>query len=283
MPSFTNMATLTYNGTTINSNVVTGELQEVLSVVKTALVGSYAANDDITYVVSMVNTGTTAFTGLTVTDNLGAYTFETETLYPLTYEEGSVRLYVNGVLQAAPAVTAGPPLTITGITVPAGGNALVVYEATANRFAPPDTDGEITNQVTVTGAGLTTPLTAEETVTPRLEPALTISKALDPTVVAENGQLTYTFVIQNSGNTAVVATDEVILSDTFDPVLDISSVTYDGEVWTAPTNYTYDSTTGVFTTVAGQIIVPAATYTQNTDGSWTTTPGVSVLTVTGTV
>ena len=37
-------------------------------------------------------------------------------------------------------------------------------------------------------------------------------------------------------------------------------------------------------TVAGQITVPAATYTQDpTTGVWTITPGVSILTVTGTV
>jgi len=42
--------------------------------------------------------------------------------------------------------------------------------------------------------------------------------------------------------------------------------------------------TGVFNTIAGQITVPAATYTQNpATGIWTLTPGVSVLKVTGTV
>ena len=46
-------------------------------------------------------------------------------------------------------------------------------------------------------------------------------------------------------------------------------------------NYTYDETTGAFATVAGQITVPAATFTQNADGSYTTNPGVTVLTVTG--
>ena len=48
-------------------------------------------------------------------------------------------------------------------------------------------------------------------------------------------------------------------------------------------DYTYDAATGAFATVAGKLTVPEATFTQNADGSWTVTPGQSVLTVTGTV
>jgi hypothetical protein len=50
-----------------------------------------------------------------------------------------------------------------------------------------------------------------------------------------------------------------------------------------PLEYNYDEATGQFTTNAGQITVPAATYTQEVDGTWTVTPGTAVLTVTGTV
>ena len=46
----------------------------------------------------------------------------------------------------------------------------------------------------------------------------------------------------------------------------------------------YNQTTGVFTTLGGTITVPAATYTQDpVTGEVTVTPGVSVLTITGTV
>lgn len=38
MASFTNFATLSYNGGTTNSNTVTGELLEALTVTKTAVV-----------------------------------------------------------------------------------------------------------------------------------------------------------------------------------------------------------------------------------------------------
>ena len=99
MATFTNQATLTYNGTTTASNIVTGEILEVLSAQKNAVVDAYTAGDDITYVVSILNTGQAPLTGLTLTDDLGAYTFGAQTLTPLTYTNGSLRYYVNGVLQ----------------------------------------------------------------------------------------------------------------------------------------------------------------------------------------
>ena len=285
MATFFNQATLSYNGNVTNSNVVTGEFLEVLSVTKTAVQDDYVANDDITYVISIVNSGTTAFTGLTLTDDLGAYPFGDGELVPLDYVEGSVRYYVNGVLQAAPAVTTtDDQLVISGINVPAGGNAMIIYEVDANEFAPLGIDDSITNEVTVTGGGISTDVTAEETINTEDRAVLTISKSLSPTTVAENGQLTYTFVIQNSGNTPAVATDDVIVTDTFDPILSNITVTFNGEVWTEGVEYTYDETTGEFATIPGQITVPAATYTQDEEtGVWITNPGVAVLTVTGTV
>ena len=52
MAIFTNQATLTYNGVSTNSNVAFGEILDVLSVTKTAVEGSYAQGDNVTYVVS---------------------------------------------------------------------------------------------------------------------------------------------------------------------------------------------------------------------------------------
>lgn len=283
MAIFTNQATLSYNNTVTTSNITTGELLEVLSVTKTPLAATYTTGDTAVYVVSLSNSGPTALTGLTVTDDLGGYDFDGTTLTPLDYVDGSLRYFVGGVLQPTPTVTAGPPLTVTGLSVPAGGNALLVYEARLNQFAPADVGGTVTNTVTVTGGGLATPVSDTATIAAAAEPYLTISKALCPATVTENGQLTYTFVIQNAGNTDAVATDNATVTDTFDPILSGLTVTYNGAVWTEGTDYTYDETTGAFATVPGRITVPAATYTQTPGGAWIVDPGTATLTVTGTV
>lgn len=283
MAVFTNQAQLAYNDSITNSNIAVGEILEVLSATKTAVRAEYGQNDSVTYVVSLVNSGATALNGLTLTDNLGAYDFGTGTLVPLSYIDGTIRYYVNGILQTAPAVAAGPPLVVSGINVPAGGNGILVYEANVNQYAPQDEGGSITNTAVVSGAGIT-PVTVEETVTTENEPNLTITKSISPVPVTENGILTYTFVIQNAGNTAAVATDNAVVTDVFDPILSNLSVSFDGVTWTEGVQYTYDQTTGLFRTTAGLITVPAATFTQDpTTGVWVTNPGVSTLVVSGTV
>ena len=284
MAQFTNQAQLSYNGAVVNSNVAVGEILEVLSASKTAVMDDYTRNDDVTYVISVVNSGTNPVTGLTVTDDLGGYTFGENTIYPLSYVNGSVRMYINGVLQIAPTVSAGPPLVFSGITLPAGGNLMIIYEAEVTQFAPLDVGDSIVNTATVVGAGLPSTVTVTETVTPEEEPELTITKFIEPVPVAENGTLTYRFIIQNYGNTEAVATDNVAVSDTFDPILNLLTVTLNGTPLALTTEYTYDTTTGVFATVPGVITVPAATYAQDaTTGAWIITPGVTELVVVGTV
>ena len=284
MAIFTNQATLTYNGNSTNSNIAYGEILDVLVATKTAVEGSYTPGQLVTYVVTLRNTGNAALTGLIVTDDLGGYPFNGTTVYPLTYEGGSVALFTNGVPQAAPAVTAGPPLVFSGITVPAGGDVVLVYQARANEYADPAVGGTIDNTVTVTGDGLSAPITATETVGVAAAPLLTISKSITPAQVVDNDRVTYTFVIQNSGNQPVVATDNAAITDTFDPVLTALAVTFDGVAWTQGVEYNYNEATGLFTTVPGQILVPAATYVQDpVTGAYTATPGIATLVVTGTI
>lgn len=284
MALFTNQATLTYNDNVINSNIVTGEIVQVLTVTKNALSDTYERDKTITYIINIVNSSDSDFTDLTVTDNLGAYAFNTTSLVPLTYVNDSVRYFIKGDLQSAPTVAAVSPLTITGITVPANGNATVVYSATVNEFAPLDGEARITNTVSVNGGGLSSPVTAEETITLETGPILSITKAVCPLSVPENGTLTYTFVIRNNGFTEATAADNLVIRDTFDPILNITSVTLDGTALTPTTGYTYNAETGEFATVAGAVTVPAATYVRDaTTGAYSITPGATVLTVTGTV
>ena len=284
MAIFSNQATLTYNGSSTNSNIAYGEILDVLVATKTAVEESYTPGQIVTYVVTLRNTGTSALTGLTVTDDLGGYDFNGTTVYPLNYVTGSVVQFTNGVPQAAPAVVEGPPLAFSGITVPAGGDVVLVYQAQANAYANPVPGGTIVNTVTVTGDGLSAPITATETVAVDTQALLAISKSITPSQVVDNDRVTYTFVIQNSGNQAVVATDNAAITDTFDPILTALTVTFDGAAWTQGVQYNYNEATGLFTTVPGQILVPAATYTQDpVTGAYTAAPGIATLVVTGTI
>lgn len=283
MATFFNQATLSYNGRVMNSNITEGELINTLGAAKSAITTSYTADDRVVYAINLVNSGNTALTNATVTDNLGAYSVGVETVYPLSYVDGSIKYYVNGVITNAPTVTAGPPLVISGINLPAGANALIIYEAVTNEFAPLAIGSSITNAATMNADGIE-PIELQATINAEAETRLNIAKAMSPAVISDNGELTYTFIIQNSGNTPILATDDVIVSDVFNPILNPISVTFNGTEWSEGVNYTYDEATGEFTTLAGQITVPAAEYTQDSEtGVFTVTPGVAVITVTGTV
>lgn len=284
MPTtFTNQATLSYNNQSIPSNIVTGVLTEVLSVSKTAIPATYRNGDTITYAVQLVNSGTTALTNLTLTDNLGAYTptTGTVTVVPMTYQGDTLRYYSNGVLQTTPTVAATSPLTVTGLSIPAGGNITLMYAVKTNQFTPYGVEESVTNTATVTGGGLAAPLTADATVNADPAPELSVIKSMCPTSISENGVLTYTFTLQNRGATATGTTDDVSLTDTFSPALTITSVTLDSVALTAGTDYTYDGAT--FRTLT-PLLIPAATYTRDTaTGEVTIMPGTATLVVTGTV
>ena len=285
MATFTNQATLSYNNNVIGSNIVTGELVDVLSATKTAVQNSYTDGETITYIINIVNSGTTDYQGLTVSDNLGEYEVTGgASAFPLDYIDGTAKYFINGEPQADPTVTAGPPLIISDITVPAGGNTALIYTAAANGYAPLDVTGTIVNTATLSGAGLAADITAQNTLDAAEEPELSITKSVNPVTVTGNVPLTYTLVVSNAGNTAATAADNVVIADTFDPVLSITNVTLNGAPLTVGEDYTYNSSTGDFATAAGVITVPAAEFTQDPDtGEVTVTPGTATLTVTGTI
>ena len=284
MALFTNQAQLSYGNVVTNSNIAIGEILEAVSISKTSTSISYGQNDTVTYVINIINSGASALGTLSVSDNLGAYNFGATTLIPLEYVDGSARYFLNGVLQAPLAVSStGTSLVFSGIDIPAGANASIVYEATTNEFAPLGADGSITNIATVSGGGIT-PIDATETIDAQIAPLLSITKAISPVPVSPNGLVTYSFAIENTGNTEITEADNAQVSDLFNPILNNISVTYNGTPWAEGVNYTYNETTGLFQTVPGQVVVDSATYTQDpTTGAWSLTPATSTLIVTGNI
>lgn len=285
MATFYNQATLSFGGRVTSSNITEGEIVSGLTLTKTAITENYGPGDGIVYAITLTNAGTTDVTGISVTDDLGAYTLPggTTSLVPLTYVDGSLLYYQNGTPAATPDVTAGPPLVIGEITVPAGGNVLLIYEARANDLAPLSAGSSIFNTATIGGTDCEASGDTAEVPT-REEPILSIAKAICPATVSCGQEITYTFIIQNTGNTPVATTDNLTVSDTFTPALSDIEVTLNGTALTEGVGYTYNEETGNFATIEGAIPVPAATFNRDVEsGVVTTTPGVAIITVTGTI
>ncbi len=96
MAFFTNQAQLRYGNEVANSNITVGEIQEVLSVTKSAVKQTYRQHDTVTYIINIVNAGTAEYTGLTMTDDLGRYAFGEGTRTPQDYVAGTIHYYRNG-------------------------------------------------------------------------------------------------------------------------------------------------------------------------------------------
>ncbi len=281
MSLFYNQAALSYRGVTVASNIVTGEITQALSVSKYSLDVSYLPDQILTYVVSVTNNSETAYGELIMTDDLGAYEFLETSVVPLEYVEGSVRYYQNGTLQPEPAVLVAGALIISGLEVPANGNSMLIYQAKVNQYAPLGEGGSVTNTVTVSGDGVSE-ATAFAEVPAQTEASLSLTKTLEPAVVAENGRVNYTLFLENRGFREV-GTD-VILTDAFDPILSDIEVSCDGEEWQQGSQYSYDALTGEFSTVNGALTIPAAEASQNAEeGSWSLTPGISIVQISGTI
>lgn len=283
MAQFTNQAQLSYQAAQLNSNLAVGEIQSTLCMTKNALQTSYQLGDTLLYAVTVSNAGENASTSMTLKDDLGAYTATAGTLYPLTYQTGSLQVFLNGVAQTAPTPTDVQPLTVALPQIPAGGTLTVLYGAVVNQYAPLGIGAQILNTATL--LDLCHEIrTASATVTAADGPSLVIAKSIAPIPVFENGTLTYTFVVLNTGNTAATVEDQVVISDLFTPILTDITVTLNGTVLSSPSQYTYDETTGQFATVPRLITVPGATYAQDeTTGVWTMTPGSITLLVSGTI
>ena len=285
MATFYNQATLSIGGRTLTSNQTEGEVVTRVTLTKTAVSTDFGHGDNIVYAVTLVNNDSTDKNNITLTDNLGRFAPPVgPEVVPLSYVGGTVLYYQNGVLQDTPTVNAGPPLVITGINIPAGGNVIILYEVEANEYAPRGENAVINNEVVTEGDELCEELIATAEIPTRNEPELSIAKAICPDTVSCGDEVTYTFIIQNSGNTAVVATDDLTVSDIFNPVLGDINVALNGTPLTEGMGYTYNEVTGEFTTIGGAIPVPAATFTRDpATGVVNATPGVAVLTVTGTI
>ena len=279
MPAFTNQAKLTYDSRTALSNIANGNISDPFVLTKRAVNDDYIFGDDVTYVLTITNSSASALTNVTVTDDLGAYSYGPTpiTVYPLTYV-GPILYSTNGTPQAnIVPVSSTPTLVFVVPSVPAGGNATLIYEVDVNQYAPLDVDDSIVNHAAIPSLS---GIEAEEEIFTEDIPLLSVCKSIYPNPVIDNQTATFTFIVNNYGNTA---STDVEFTDTFNPVLTGVAVTVDGAPLTLGTDYTYDTVSGLLTILTGHLTVPAATYAQDASGIVTTTPGYITIVVTGVV
>ncbi len=283
----TNQARLTFRyGSSIgsvSSNIASTMMQGPLTGEKNILDRSYRANKELTYIVTVTNTGATALSDVTVRDNLGTYTLSNaNTVTPLTYT-GPAQLYINGVFSASyvPTITADG-LTFTIPTLAAGATAMLIYQATVNENAPLATGSTIDNTISIQAGGLSEPLTDTASVPVEDYADVRITKVMTPNPVTDGDTLTNTFTINNYGNTPAT---NVTLIDTFSPAPNPITVTVDGAT-VSPSDYTYTNGTLTLPATASSytLTIPAADITQSaTTGEVAVNPGVVTIVVSGTL
>lgn len=289
--TITNRATVSYSANGVAgsavSNLATATLQGPLNITKASMESSYRANSVLTYILTLDNTAATPLTNVTVTDNLGTFSYQPDvsvpavSVTPLSYV-GPSRLYIGGTFSQllTPTVT-NDSVSYTLPTIPANSTAMIIYDVAANANAPLAAESAIANTATATATGFAEPVTATHSVSAASYADIRIIKSMTPDPVTEGSNLTYTFTIYNYGNTAA---ENVVLTDTFTPAPAAPlAVTVNGTD-TAASDYTYSG--GVFTlpsTTGTAVTVPAATVTTGSTGAVSVSPGTTVVTVTGVI
>lgn len=273
-----NSATLTYNsgdGTgSAASNVVSTSLLDSYGITaqKVSANDSFRPSENITYLVTVTNTGTQPLYAVQVTDDLAQG--------QLTYVANSALVIDD---EGATPVT---PVSVVPLVIPAadvlasGESVTVLYVAQVS-----STIDETVDEITNTAQTVARQQSAEGPVVEGEPSSVTIPredfaqvdvvKAVDKAIISSGDTLTYTFTIENSGN---IPATNVVITDTLPVGFEITSIESETDGVTTvydATDYTVSSDNTLILPVGEKTItVPARNEESN---------GVTTVTVTGVV
>lgn len=278
--------TYTYQGSTeqgtANSNITTTTLLDPYSMtaVKIPVFTTFRNGDRLTYLIPIRNTGTGTLYNVTISDNLGSAGGDP----PTSYFPDSAYVYADGKLTAlVPKVAVGTVSFSLPCPISSGQDALLIFGTKVDN-ALENTVSSIRNTATVTATGGSTSGTLvtvtpapTATVTREQYADLSIYKQADKSIVQVGDTLTYTFTLTNTGSEAATG---VTITDILPAGFSVSSVSLaiGGQSTVLPTgSYALDTGTNTLTVPTKgtvSITVPAMSAG---------TPGVAVLTVSGTI
>lgn len=279
-----NTASATYNfgrsesGSAV-SNTATTNLIEEYAITGTKLTNnaSFRNGENLTYQISVTNSGTESLYDVTIADNLGGDT------NPLSYLDNSATYNINGI-SAFIIPTSVRPLTIVLPTPLASGEtATITYVARVSSGLDESVES-IVNEATITAkkgsaAGDDISVSPNPTVTvERGEFAdVSVSKTVSSSQVVAGEEFSYVISLTNSGTldaTGVVVTDK--LPDGF-TITSLTSETNGVTTTFSASDYSIDASTNTLTIPSGStlsITVPAAADGVN---------GVTTITITGSI
>lgn len=286
---FQNIANLSYNygdgnTRTVQSNTVTGQIMDSLSMQKMVINPNYCLYENLTYVITIKNSGDTAYNNLVVTDNLGSYTLENTTVTPLDFIPNTSYISINSA-DLTPISTSNVSDNSISFTIPtlaSGDTAKIFFTSRTNDFAPLTAGSTIVNISSLSQGNNVDSLeniTASATATASECPRVEITKYMSPDTLVAGGPVSYTFTVSNYGN--VEATNLQITDRFQDGAVptQIDSVTINSVPYT---DYTYVD--GLLTIGSNQSLeLPPATFSQDpSTGIITSIPSVMSVVVNGT-
>lgn len=229
METMTNQAyvSFSYEGSTEtktnSSNIVTHSTRDKysISVEKTSTTDCFRAGENISYIITVTNTGCDCLNNFAVSDNLGG-----EEDY-LSYVEGSARIFINGAMHEITPTTISPLAFEIPERLEKETSFILQYNAHVRNDISSEVL-EITNEVTVTGypcgcdcncnnGNNYVTETATSTVSKCEYAEVLITKSISKDNVCCGEEVDYLITLTNTGSvdaTNVVVTDQLPASFT---------------------------------------------------------------------